>query len=244
MTARNANKIETYAVLLVGGKGERFWPLSTPERPKQFLKLFTKRTMVEDTVERISPMIPKSHILFVLPPHLVTTLKKELKWVRDTNLVVESEGRNTAPALALAARALKSKPHAVLAVLPSDHLIAPKKVFQKDLEKASKLALKGYLVTFGIKPSRPEIGYGYIEIDKDNKLHYGGFRVERFREKPDAKTAKRYLDAGNFLWNSGMFVWTVGSIIEAFKNYHSGIYNALLAPGSGFPSKKAYSKLE
>ena len=125
----NKRQPEVYAVLLVGGKGERFWPLSTPEKPKQFLRIFSRKSMIEETVERILPLVPRKRILFVLPPRLVRALKEELKWVKKENLIVEPEGRNTAPAIALAARRLRGKPEAIMAVLPADHLISPKKTF-------------------------------------------------------------------------------------------------------------------
>lgn len=245
MTSRTARSPEVYAVLLIGGKGERFWPLSTPDRPKQFLRIFSDKTMVEETVERISPLIPKSKIYFVFPPHLINLLRKEIKGIRSKNLVIEPEGRNTAPAIALAARALSHKPDAVMAVLPADHLISPKKTFLADLKAAARLAQKGYLVTFGIPPDRPETGYGYIEIDRSEPLDRG-FMVKRFREKPDLRTAKRYLKSRNFFWNSGMFTWTVSSIIEAFSKHHPQIYRGLLAPSasSKAPTLRSYAKLE
>lgn len=236
---------EIHAVLLVGGKGERFWPLSTPERPKQFLKIFSDKTMVEETVERISSMIPKTNILYVLPPHLVGLLRETVKGIKHKNMVIEPEGRNTAPAIALAARALSHKPDAVMAVLPADHLISPKKTFLADLRTAARLTEKGYLVTFGIPPDRPETGYGYIEIDRNEPLGRG-FKVKRFREKPDLKTAKRYLKSGNFFWNSGMFVWKLSSIIDAFRKHHPQIYKGLLGPAvaSKAPTLKSYARLE
>jgi len=235
-----------YAVLLVGGKGERFWPLSTPQRPKQFLKIFSTRSMVAETVERIRPLAPLENMRFVLPPHLVSLLRKEIKGLKERNLIIEPQGRNTAPAIALAARSLAHEPDAVMAVLPADHLIAPKRTFLADLKSAARLARKGYLVTFGIPPSRPETGYGYIQVDENSPLGTRGFRVRRFREKPDLRTARRYLKSGNFLWNSGMFVWTTQAIIEAFRRHHPRIYSALLAPAAlrKPPTKASYARLE
>ncbi len=235
---------EIYAVFLVGGRGERFWPLSTPERPKQFLRIFSQKSMIEETVERILPLVPRKRILFVLPPHLVRPLKEELRWVKKENLIVEPEGRNTAPAIALAARSLRNKPDSVMAVLPADHLISPKKAFLNDLGKAAELARKGYLVTFGIKPERPETGYGYIEIEEKKPLCRDGFKVKKFHEKPSEATAKSYLKSGKHLWNSGMFVWRAGSIIEAFKVHAPGTYKGLLAGGSNRVTRASYSKLE
>ncbi|MBD3287105.1 NTP transferase domain-containing protein [candidate division WOR-3 bacterium] len=235
---------ELHAVLLVGGRGERFWPLSTPEKPKQFLRIFSDKTMVEETVERISSLIQGKNIHYVLPPHLADLLRKTLKGIKKGNLIIEPEARNTAPAIALAARALRDKPEAIMAVLPADHLIKPEKTFLADLKAAAILAQEGYLVTFGIPPDRPETGYGYIEVNRNKPLGKRGFKVIRFREKPDRKTAARYVKSGNFLWNSGMFIWRVGSIIDAFSRHHPGIYEALLAPGSGTLTRKTYSKLE
>lgn len=235
---------EIHAVLLVGGKGERFWPMSTPERPKQFLKIFSKKSLVAETVERISSLIPVSNIHFVLPPHLIKVLNKEIKSVKESNLIVEPQGRNTAPAIALAVRSFRKKPDAVMIVLPSDHIISPAKTFLADLKYAIRLAGKGYLVTFGIPPSRPETGYGYIEVDRYHSLGSNGFKVLRFREKPDLLTARRFLKSGNFLWNSGMFAWKAETISEAFKLHHPGIYAGLLARDSSEPTPKSYSLLE
>jgi mannose-1-phosphate guanylyltransferase len=244
MTSRTAKSPEIHAVLLVGGKGERFWPASTPQRPKQFLRIFSDKSMVAETVDRISSTVPKTNIHYVLPPHLVDILRQEIKGVKSKNMIIEPEGRNTAPAIALAARVLSHKPDAVMAVLPADHLISPKKTFLADLKAAARLAQKGYLVTFGIPPSRPETGYGYIEIDSNTPLGRRGFKVKRFREKPDKRTANRYLKSGNFFWNSGMFTWKVSAIIEAFREYHSQIYKALLAERSREPTKQSYARLE
>jgi len=235
---------EIHAVLLVGGKGERFWPASTPQRPKQFLRIFSDKTMVADTVERIRPLVPMDRMHFVLPHHLVDLLSDEIKGVKNKNIIVEPEGRNTAPAIALAARALRHKPDAIMAVLPADHLISPRKTFLADLKTASRLAEKGYLVTFGIPPSRPETGYGYIEIDRNTPLGRRGFKVKRFREKPDKRTANRYVKSGNFFWNSGMFTWKVEAIIEAFCKHHPQIYKGLLAKRSKKPTKSSYARLE
>lgn len=235
---------EIHAVLLAGGKGERFWPASTPQRPKQFLKIFSHKSMVAETVERIKPMVPMDRIHFVLASHLVGLLKQEVKGVRDENLIIEPEARNTAPAIGLAARALKGKPQAVMVVLPADHVISPRKKFHADLAGAVRLADKGYLVTFGIKPTRPETGYGYVEIDRNTPLDGQGFRVKRFTEKPDARTAKRYIKSGRHYWNSGMFSWRVDAIIAAFKKHHHQVHQTLLAPDSGELSKRSYSGLD
>lgn len=244
MTSKAAKSPAIHAVILVGGKGERFWPASTPQRPKQFLKIFSDKSMVAETVDRISSLVPGTNIHYVLPPHLVDILRQEIKGVKSKNMVIEPEGRNTAPAIALAARALSHRPDAVMAVLPADHLISPRKTFISDLAAAAKLAEKGYLVTFGIPPDRPETGYGYIEIDRNTPLGRQGFKVKCFREKPDLPTAKRYLKSGNYLWNSGMFTWKVSTIIEAFRKHHPRIYKALLAERSKEPTKRSYARLE
>ncbi|MBN2379827.1 mannose-1-phosphate guanylyltransferase [candidate division WOR-3 bacterium] len=235
---------EIHGILLVGGKGERFWPLSTPERPKQFLRIFSDKTMVAETVDRISSLIPPERIHFVLPPHLVDILKEEILGTTERNLIIEPEARNTAPAIALAARALNAEPDSVMTVLPADHLISPRETFLSDLKAAASLAQDGYLVTFGVPPDRPETGYGYIEIDRNKPLRDRGFKVTRFREKPDRRTAGRYLKSGNYLWNSGMFVWRVDVITEAFRMHHTEIYKSLLAPGTTDPTKESYARLE
>ncbi len=215
-----------YAVILAGGKGERFWPVSTPERPKQFSKLFSKKSLIVETKERLKGIIPFKNQIYVLPENLVPLLKKEVKKIQPRNIIEEPYGKNTAPAIAVAAWRLKEYRDSVMIVLPADHYIKKISRYKNDIKKAVKVARDGeWLVTFGIPPSYPATGYGYIETGE--KIKEGVLKVLRFREKPDIKSAKKYIKKGNYFWNSGMFVWKVDTILKAFEKYMPSLFKHL-----------------
>ncbi|NPV13508.1 mannose-1-phosphate guanylyltransferase [candidate division WOR-3 bacterium] len=220
----------TYAVILCGGKGERFWPKSRVDLPKQFMVLFGNRSMVRATSERIKKVCPLERQFFVSGERFAALLKKELP-VKKANLLLEPVGKNTAPAIGFAATAITSfDPNGVMVVLPADHLIANQASFLRSVKLAVKAAQQGYLVTFGIMPARPDTGYGYIHFGKQVMKDAGGsvHQVIAFKEKPDARTARKYVSSGEYLWNSGMFVWRVDVILDAFKRYMPDFYQALL----------------
>ncbi len=215
-----------YAVILAGGKGERFWPYSTTNRPKQFLKLFSHNSLIRNTKERLSRIIPLDRQIYVLREDLVGLLKKEIPELKDKNILKEPLSKNTAPAIALSAWYLRDFLDAVMVVLPADHYIKKVTSYRKDLRKAIKIASKyNSLVTFGITPSYPATGYGYIEVGEEIEKKI--FRVKRFTEKPSLRTAKQYLKKGNYFWNSGMFVWRVKTILSAFEKYMPDLYKYL-----------------
>ncbi len=212
-----------YAVIMAGGSGTRFWPQSRQSKPKQLLKIAGEKTMVRATAERVLPEIPFDRIMVVTAEVYAQEIRNELPELSGDMLVAEPRGRNTAPCIALAAyKLLKKDPEAVMAVLPADHVIADEDTFRKALRTASEIAAGGdHLITFGIVPNRPETGYGYIEAgDKVMELDPApAFMARRFVEKPDEQRAEEYVRKGNFLWNSGMFVWKVGTIIKNFEKY-------------------------
>lgn len=196
-----------YAVILAGGLSERFWPLSTPERPKPFLRLLDGKSFLRATVERIRPLIPLSCQLVVTGPSHAGLVREEVPELPEENLLLEPEGRNTAVALGLASLHVeRNDPEAVLVALPADHAIPDETPFLKALERgvAAALAHEGTVV-FGIPPDRPETGYGYIQ--RGQKIEDGLYQVVRFREKPDLPTAGGFLRSGDYFWNSGIFVW-------------------------------------
>ncbi len=223
-----------YAVILAGGSGTRFWPLSRRLAPKQLLSLTSERTMLQDTVLRIGPSVPPERVWVVTGRELVDETRRQLRVINSgASVISEPLGRNTALAIAVAAeRLLAADPDAVMAVLPADHNVAKPDVFLSTLALAVGVAREGYLVTIGIVPHRPETGYGYIKLGAplarggEKKKRAEAFLVERFVEKPDRARAEQYLAAGNFFWNSGMFVWRAADVLEELRRYAPGIASA------------------
>lgn len=222
--------MSVYAVILCGGKGERFWPKGRTRLPKQFMVLFGNRSMVQATSERVKNFCPLERQFFVTGERFASLLKKELR-VKKRNLLLEPYGKNTAPAIGFAATVISCfDEDGVMVVLPADHLIAQRGAFLNAVALAVKAARSGYLVTFGVAPSRPDTGYGYIHFGKKLMDGKGGsvHQVIAFKEKPDEETARNYLSRGEFLWNSGMFVWQVSVILEAFQRFLPDFYQELM----------------
>jgi len=220
-----------YAVIMAGGSGTRFWPASRRQKPKQLLAVSGARTMIRATVERILPVVPFSRIMTVTAAAHADEIKGQLPELAPDMVLVEPQGRNTAPCVALAAYKLVGMdPDAVMAVLPADHLIRKEDEFCYALTTALDVAADGeHLVTFGIVPDRPETGYGYIALG-EQALKIGSrpvYRVRGFREKPDLATAQRYVESGQYLWNSGMFVWKASAIIDAIRTHAPRLSDAL-----------------
>jgi mannose-1-phosphate guanylyltransferase len=215
-----------FAVIMAGGVGSRLWPRSREKSPKQLLHILGEGTMIQNTVARLQPLIPYENIYIVTNRTQSETLKEQVPQIPAGNIIAEPFGRNTAPCIALVTARLRERdPEGVMIVLPADHWIQNVGEFQQKLRLASEAAyeLKG-LITLGITPTRPETGYGYIQQsdrrDDNNPFHDQGLRrVLTFAEKPDLPTAERFLVSGDFLWNSGMFVWRVDTIQEAFRCY-------------------------
>jgi mannose-1-phosphate guanylyltransferase/mannose-6-phosphate isomerase len=224
-----------YAIILAGGSGTRFWPLSREATPKQMLRVFGDFTMIQQTVARLSGVMPVGHIYIVTGQKYAYDIRQQLLEVEGAegvNILNEPEGRNTAPAIGFAAAHIARKsPDAVMAVMPSDHVILKNDVFLTALRKAKALARKGYLTTIGIKPDRPETGYGYIQtgrrLSKDAEI--GEFEVARFVEKPDLGTAKSYLKTGGYLWNSGIFVWRVKDVLGEIRRQLPDLYKGIVS---------------
>ncbi len=211
-----------YAVILAGGSGTRFWPLSRHLYPKQLLRIMGGETLIQQTMRRVLRCVTADRVFLSTNVAQADSIRFQLnEWkeeLRD-NFLIEPEGRNTAPAIALAAAHLARRdPDAVMVVLPADHVVKEEKRFRAAVALASEMAEDGYLVTFGVKPLRAETGYGYIQPNRRARLGVHGklcgYRVARFVEKPDAETAARYLRSGHYYWNSGMFVWRASTILE------------------------------
>jgi len=220
-----------YAVILAGGSGTRFWPLSRRRTPKQFLEIVGKRSLLQETLGRIKPLIQAPRTFIVANALYRRQLKDQLRSfpLPKKNILLEPEGKNTAPAILWAAcRIDRLDPQAVMVVLPSDHLIEHRTQFLKDLQRAVQLAREGYLVTLGVVPNRPETGFGYLKTRwvKDHRKSI--LKVEQFTEKPSLKTAQRFLKEKKYLWNSGMFVWKTEAILKAYKEFLPDLYRLLI----------------
>ncbi len=212
-----------YAVIMAGGKGEWFWPLSNSRTPKQLLSLVGDRPLLAMAVERLAGFIPEDRIFIVTNASLVDSIQRIMPNFPHGNIIGEPFGRDTAAACALGTALVKSKdPDGVVCVLTADHVIKDEDVFKVTLSESAKLAVdKNAIVTIGIKPTFPSTGYGYIEAGDriDCETRHEFFQARRFVEKPDVKTAESYLRHGNYCWNSGMFVWAVPTFEKALKDH-------------------------
>ena len=220
-----------YPVILAGGRGTRFWPLSRKRRAKQLLALDGKQTMIQQTVARLAPMAAPSRFWIITNDDLRPAILRQLPKLHAKQIIAEPVGRNTAPAIGLAAfLLLRHDPDAVLGLFPSDHVIADPGQYRATLAKGMEIAAAGQnIVVLGIRPIRPETGYGYIEAGapeavspKAGALERQGtlpLRVRRFTEKPDLGLARQFLDAGNYFWNSGMFLWRADTLANALREH-------------------------
>ena len=222
-----SEKATVYPVIMAGGSGTRFWPLSRQLFPKQLLKIIGDETLIQQTMRRVVNATPPEHVMISTNPGQAESIRVQLSEWKDAlkdNFVLEPEGRNTAPAIALVALELvRRDPHAVMLVVPADHIVKGQRDFDQAVALAASLALDGVLVTFGIKPIRPETGYGYIKPAKQTVLAkrgtLKGHPVARFVEKPNAAKAAQYLKAGDYYWNSGMFIWRAATILDEIRRH-------------------------
>ena len=212
-------KTTFYPVILAGGRGTRFWPLSRKRRAKQLLALDGKQTMIQQTVARLLPLAPTARIWVITNEDSRREIARQLPRLVKRQVIAEPVGRNTAPAIGLAAFILlRSDPDAVIGMFPSDHVIGDEKRYREVLAKAMAIAAADEnIVVLGIRPTRPETGYGYIEVGA--KAGEPAFRVRRFTEKPYAERAARFLEAGNYFWNSGMFLWSARTLTNALREH-------------------------
>ena len=222
--------MKTTAFIMAGGRGERFWPRSRKNLPKQFLSLTGDgRTMIQLTIERILPIVAIEDIFISTNKDYKELVKEQLPNLPEENILCEPIGRNTAPCIGLGAIYISHKyEDALMMVLPSDHLIKYNSMFVSALQDACVIAEENSnLVTIGITPDYPETGYGYIKFNP-HKYHNRAFAVDRFVEKPSLEVAKEYLETEEYLWNSGMFVWKVSSILKNIKQFMPETYAGLL----------------
>lgn len=217
-----------YAVILAGGSGTRFWPLSRKSKPKQFLKIIGQRSLFEETLARIKPKVPGQNILVVTNAAYFKIVKAQSAGfgITDSNILLEPSAKNTAPAICWAASRVRSlNPDGIMMVLPSDHLILNKNAFLKYINEALRLAAQDYLVTIGIAPTRPETGYGYLKVSQRKVSGETIAFVSEFVEKPSVENAKKFLKAKNYLWNGGIFIWKAEVILKEFKKNLPRVYD-------------------
>lgn len=209
-------------VILAGGSGTRLWPLSTPSLPKQFLPLPNGNSMIQETLARVEPLIESEQTWVVTGRNMAKLVQEHLPTLASQHILGEPMGRNSAPAIAwVAATIARQDPEAIMVTLSADHVIAEIETFRHALQLAQRAANQGHLVTLGIKPTAPETGYGYICYAAQMSEGFGHqvFAGERFVEKPDRATAQSYLDDGHYVWNSGMFIWQVKTILHELRTH-------------------------
>ncbi|MGD9350391.1 MAG: mannose-1-phosphate guanylyltransferase, partial [Desulfobacterales bacterium] len=247
---RGMNDIDlnVYSILLAGGTGTRLWPVSRALYPKQLVKFIGEDSLLQSTIKRLPPVLDTAYIRVVCgQQHFHETAKhiENLGLKAEDKLICEPSGRNTAPAILLAAlHVLASEQDAILCVFPADHVIQDLDAFHDRLKAAIALAGSGSIVTFGIQPTYPETGYGYVEGGK--KASQGALALKRFVEKPDLATAQKYIKAGNFFWNSGMFAFKASIIMAEFKAHQPellGKMQALFEDGTSI-RKEDYDQLD
>ncbi|MCX7994493.1 MAG: sugar phosphate nucleotidyltransferase [candidate division WOR-3 bacterium] len=214
--------------MLAGGQGERFWPLSQPEFPKQFIGIFNGQPLINQTIDRIKIRFKKNERFLVIPEELKNITRK---FVGNENLIIEPARKNTAPAICLGAMILKERyGDGVIHIMPADHIIMKKEEFLKCLKYGEEMAKEGFLVTYGIVPKRPETGYGYIKIGHAIKKKEGltSYYGEKFTEKPSLARANQYIKTKRYLWNSGIFTYRITTILDEIKKYIPEVYEGVL----------------
>lgn len=238
-------KNEIFCIILAGGRGTRFWPVSTRAHPKQFISLTGEKTLFQKTVERANSICGMSRIFVVTGREHADTVKKSAPGIPEENILLEPSGKNTTACIGWAAAVLASRKMAdgIMVVMPSDHVVDSIEGFSKTIFRATNAALKGWLTAIGIGPRYASTGYGYLQ--QGEEISEKIWRVKSFREKPDRVTAERYLEEGGFFWNAGIFIWSAGRILEEIEQYQPGLFNGLARLGETVaPDEDMYNSLE
>ena len=232
---RGVKTSDRYAVIMAGGRGERFWPLSRETRPKQLLQLLGRQSLLQAAVERVRPLVPAENILVITNAVQAPAVRAQLPWIPRENIVAEPVGRDTCAAVTLGAALVGARSTtAVMALLPADHVVGQERKFQQVLSDCYDLATRGQaMVTIGIQPTEPSTAYGYIQVGTALPAPAGGrpgktpfHKVDRFVEKPDRDRAEQYLRTGQYRWNAGMFIWGFVTITEGLRAHQPEMYEA------------------
>lgn len=232
-----------YVVIMCGGSGSRFWPKSRKTFPKQFLKAVGDKTMIQSTVERINRFVPFENIYMVTNKAFVSTIMEQVPEIPEENIILEPLVKETAACIGFSAvKLLKKDPEAVMIVLPSDHYIQDEEAFIQTVQQGLEI-VNNYncLVTMGIRPTRPETAYGYIETGKVlvDKFQFSTYKVKRFTEKPNKEKAREFIEKGTYLWNSGMFIWKASVLLKQYKKFLPDMYQSLkrISEAIGLPEE-------
>lgn len=235
-----------YAIIMAGGSGTRFWPASRRSRPKQYLRIASEEPLLLETWNRIEGFIPAERILVVTTVDQIDRVRETLPDLPENNIVCEPQARNTGPCVAMAALEIKRRdPDSIQIVLPADHVIRPRAAFHRSLQAAAEEAMHDSLVVFGIRPSHPATGFGYIEAGEMSRevRHTPVYRVRQFVEKPDLRKAQEFLFQGSFFWNAGIFVWRTSAISKALEEYMPDCYASLSEKREPADLAELYAKL-
>ena len=238
----NSNR---FGVIMAGGIGSRFWPMSTPEKPKQFLDVLgIGKTLLQLTFDRLSLTCPVEQIYVLTNANYASLVAEQLPQIELQQILCEPMRKNTAPCIAYAAEKIYAlRPDACMVVAPSDHLILQEDAFQANLKTAFQRAATGQIVTLGIPPSRPDTGYGYIEVSElSSEAAFEA--VKQFREKPNIATAKEFLAAGCFYWNSGIFIWKASTVLQALADFQPELYRLFHEVGSAYNTPREQSAID
>jgi len=233
----NLQNKHIFAVIMAGGAGTRFWPLSREKTPKQVLSITSDISLLSETVSRISGLVPKENILIVTSRKQVEVIRPQINGIKESNIIIEPTPRNTSPCIGLAAiHIMRRDPDGIMLVLPSDHLIMDDAAFLTKVQTGLELVSENDpLVTIGIKPTRPETGYGYIQFENNgSSLPKDVYAVKAFAEKPNRATASRFVESGDFYWNSGIFMWSAQRILSEIEEHIPEQYEHLMFIDSGF----------
>lgn len=241
------NKNNLFAVILAGGVGSRFWPLSRQFVPKQFLRVNSKQSLLQQTILRIIKLVPSKRICIISNQHYFFEIKKELARFKipEENIFLEPIGKNTAPAIALAAKLISLRdPNSTMMVLPSDHVILDNNSFINTIKKAYLLAQDNFIITLGIKPRKAMTGYGYIKATKIIDKRLGGRLVDKFIEKPSKDRVKKFIEKKNYYWNSGIFIWKTQAILNEIKRYLPALFKQVNSIRVGEDIKKIWNNVK
>jgi mannose-1-phosphate guanylyltransferase len=246
--AQDSSFEHAYAVVMAGGSGTRFWPLSRRKRPKQLLELFGRGTLLEQTIARLRPVIPPERVYVFTNELLWREVRRSLPEIPSSQIVAEPASRNTAPTLGVAAQEiLRRDPAGLMVALPSDHVIAKPAEFRQALRAACRVAsTQGRSVLLGLRPTRPDTGYGYVRLGPRQGRVAGQeiFRVEKFTEKPLLVTARRYVASGRYLWNGGIFIWRASTLLGNFQRFQPRMARQLarIATAGGVRARGAFRR--